>query len=211
MSQKYTHGVRYKKRPKWRLLVISLVVLAISGLTALGYKPHSQAEPIRAPAMTVQTPPVAPAAVNYGLPVRLAVPKLQVNAPITYMGLTKGGQMNVPGNVIDAGWYKYGALPGNVGTAVIAGHLDGLRGEAGVFSRLEKLAAGDSIIVTDSNNKAVVFVVREMKSYGQDEQPSEVFNSTSGAHLNLITCAGSWDKTEKKFAKRLVVFADKAS
>ena len=156
--------------------------------------------------------PVAPKVdTNYGLPNHIQIPKLKVDAHVIYVGLTKTGNMSVPNNVIDAGWYKYGALPGNTGTAVIAGHLDGLRGEPGVFSNLSKLLPGDTITVTEGNGLVVSFVVRETKSYPQTEQPAEVFTSTSGSHLNLITCTGSWDSSEHQFAKRLVVFADKVN
>jgi sortase (surface protein transpeptidase) len=130
---------------------------------------------------------------------------------VVYEGVAKDGSMSVPTNVIDTGWYKYGALPGNTGTAVIAGHLDGLRGEPGVFSNLNKLVAGDTITVLESNGLTVSFVVRTSRSYSQNEQPNEVFYSTSGAHLNLITCTGNWDSSEHRFAERLVVFADKAT
>lgn len=156
-------------------------------------------------------PKVAQTSINYGLPVRVQIPKLSIDAHVINVGLTKDGNMSVPNNVIDAGWYKYGGLPGNSGTAVIAGHLDGLRGEPGVFSSLDKLAAGDVITVSGSNGQAVSFTVRETRSYGQNEQPPEVFKSTLGSHLNLITCTGSWDRSAHRFAKRLVVFADKST
>ena len=125
------------------------------------------------------------------------------------MGNTKTGAMDTPTNVVDVGWYKYGALPGNVGTAVVAGHLDGLKAEPGVFSQLKLLQPGDIVSVHDNAGATVSFKVRTTKSYGQNEQPAEVFTSTEGAHLNLITCTGSWDKTAHQFAQRLVVFTDR--
>lgn len=209
MKQKYTCGIKEKKRPVWQMLLTVVALLSVVGSAAAAYTPQ-QSEPVKVAAVDVQPAKTIPTPISYGLPVRLEIPKLRVNAPVTYMGVTKNGQMIAPGNVTDTGWYKYGALPGNTGTAVIAGHLDGLKGEPGVFSNLEKLGVGDKIIVTDNNKKTASFVVRELKLYGQDEQPPEVFTSSSGAHLNLITCAGNWNSSERKFTKRLVVFADKA-
>ena len=124
------------------------------------------------------------------------------------MGITQTGNMAVPASIKDTGWYKFGALPGNPGTAVIAGHLDGPGNEPGVFAGLHKLLAGDTILVTDSNGLVTSFVVRSSRNYNQNEQPAEVFTSTSGSHLNLITCTGSWDSSKQRFAQRLVVFAD---
>jgi hypothetical protein len=34
-------------------------------------------------------------------------------------------------------------------------------------------------------------------------------SNDGGAHLNLITCAGEWNKGKKSYSERLVVFADK--
>ena len=214
MSYKYTYGAKRKKsrrRPTGLLLGLT-VALALGGaLVAVAGLHHAKklqasqeiAQHTAADAPTVIT--------NYGLPSRLKIPKLQIDTHIIYVGLTKDGNMSVPNNVIDAGWYKYSALPGNTGTAVIAGHLDGLRGEPGVFSNLSKLAPGDTILVTESNGVSVSFIVRATKRYPQTEQPTEVFTSTSGSHLNIITCTGSWDRSEHRFAERLVVFADKAA
>ena len=117
--------------------------------------------------------------------------------------------MDVPTEVVNAGWYKYGAHPGDEGSAVIGGHLNGVRGEPGVFLDLTKLQVGDNFSVLDDTGKNTLFVVRQIRTYGQNEQPDEVFHSQGGAHLNLITCTGSWNRSEKRFSKRLVVFADK--
>lgn len=148
---------------------------------------------------------------NHGLPIRLEIPKIKVDANIEYMGLTATGDMDVPTNVKDAGWYKYGPHPGDKGNAVIAGHLDGTKGEPGVFIALTKLRPGDSLSIVDNKGQTTDFVVRETRTYNQTAHPSEVFNASDGAHLNLITCAGAWDITQHRFLNRLVVFADKSN
>lgn len=171
--------------------------------------PASQMSPptTRRIATQEDSPPV----VNRGLPSRLIIPKITVDAKVLFTGQTKAGAMDTPTNIVDVGWYKYGPLPGNQGSAVIAGHIDGLKGEPGVFSDLNKLQAGDSMSVIDSAGRPAAFVVTTVKTYGQDEQPSEVFTSSSGSHLNLITCSGAWDAGQHHFQKRLVVFADKVN
>jgi sortase (surface protein transpeptidase) len=149
------------------------------------------------------------AAQNEGLPVRLIVPKLQINAAVEFVGVTSMGAMDVPADITEAGWYKYGAHPGENGSAVIAGHLDGKSGEPGVFIKLDKLQLGDGFSVLDDTGKTTSFVVRRIQAYSQDALPEEVFHSNRGAHLNLITCTGAWDRASKSFSNRLVVFADK--
>lgn len=150
-----------------------------------------------------------PAEVTSGLPVRFMIPKLAVDAEVLYMGLTPDGDMAVPDNNFkDVGWYQYGARPGDAGTAVVAGHVNG-RYERGVFVDLHKLVNGDIVKILDDKNKSISFAVRDIRTYDQDDQPEEVFHSSDGTHLNLITCAGEWNASEQRFPVRLVVFADK--
>jgi LPXTG-site transpeptidase (sortase) family protein len=199
-------------RKRWFLLACLICLICLSGLVRSKYvvsKPSAvHAIYTSPPHKEVSLPPKT---TNYGLPVRLKISKLDIDAPITYMGLTKTGTMAVPPNITDVGWYKNGSLPGSKGSAVLAGHVDGLKGQPGVFFGLDKLQKGDFLQVIDSNNTAISFTVREARTYGQDEQPSEVFNATDGVHLNLITCTGTWDKDQHRFLQRLVVFADKSS
>jgi len=148
---------------------------------------------------------------NRSLPSRLVIPALNVDANILYLGLTKDGTMDTPDNITDVGWYKYGVLPGNTGSAVVAGHVDGVGGRPGVFSKLDTLRAGDRVSVTDTLGRVSSFVVRQAKTYNQDDVPAEVFASGSGARLNLITCAGTWDTAKHHFTQRIVVFTDRES
>jgi len=145
----------------------------------------------------------------YGPPVRLAIPKIDVETSISYMGLTASGDMEAPKTNEDAGWYKYGPHPGNTGSAVIAGHL-GVGNDA-IFAQLDVLAKGDIVNVTDDRGQTASFQVTHTRTYAYDAEPSEVFNSTMGTHLNLITCEGDWNSATRTYSARLVVFTDKIS
>ncbi len=205
-----SNGLR--KSLKWKLF---LVLLTIAGaLVYLQYFRHqTDTQPVLVQAQqatqtvaeTVTTTPEP----NHTLPARLVIPDIKVDARVLYMGLTKGSSMEVPSNITDVGWYKYGPLPGNKGSAVIAGHIDGLKGQPGVFVDLSKLQLGSAIFITDTNGSTTNFIVKASKKYGQNDQPDEVFHSSDGVHLNLITCTGDWDKSQHQFLERLVVFADK--
>ncbi len=142
-----------------------------------------------------------------GLPVRLRIPAINVNADIQHVGVDPTGEMGVPSNTIDVGWFDLGPRPGEKGSAVIAGHFNGEGGETGVFTDLYKLKEGDKLYVEDSNGTSVAFVVRESRIYDPG-YADEVFTLNDNAHLNLITCDGMWDEVEKSYSKRLVVFAD---
>lgn len=145
--------------------------------------------------------------ISPGLPVHLAIPKINVNASIQQVGVTPKGEMDVPNNAIDVGWFKLGPRPGEKGSAVIDGHFDNVNGEAAVFFNLYKLKKGDKVYVQDGKGTSVVFAVRESRLYDPG-LAGEVFNSSDSAHLNLITCDGVWDGVKKNYTKRLVVFTD---
>jgi hypothetical protein len=59
-----------------------------------------------------------------GLPVRLRIPAIAVDAAVEHVGLTPDGAMDVPASYADVAWYTLGPKPGEPGNAAIAGHLD---------------------------------------------------------------------------------------
>jgi LPXTG-site transpeptidase (sortase) family protein len=145
--------------------------------------------------------------VSLGLPLRLIIPVINVNAKIQYLGVTPNGEMEIPSNATDVGWFKLGPRPGERGSAVIAGHLDGENGEAGIFINLYKLKKGNKLYIKDAKGKTISFVVRESRIYDPG-YANDVFSGSGSAYLNLITCDGVWDGAKKSYSKRLVVFAD---
>lgn len=147
---------------------------------------------------------------SVGLPVRLKIPTIKVDADIRYVGRAKDGSMGVPKLPRETAWYALGVKPGDVGNAVIAGHVDWWYGAIGVFKNLHTLKPGDIITVQDEKGVSTSFVVRETKEYTGNDDTTEVFVTYDGkSHLNLVTCSGLWNKITKKYTKRLVVFTDK--
>jgi LPXTG-site transpeptidase (sortase) family protein len=146
-----------------------------------------------------------------GIPVTLTIPAINLSAQIEQIGLTPDGALSTPLGEANAGWYRLGQRPGEIGSAVVDGHF-GQRadGSGSVFDELEKLKVGDEVYTTDTDGNITGFIIRETRSYEPSIVAPEVFNSSDGlAHLNLITCQGIWDKAEKTFSHRLVVFTDK--
>lgn len=156
------------------------------------------------------TTPVYTQEMEFGLPVRLKIPKINVDADIEYAGITPKGELGVPKGPTNAGWYNLGPRPGEVGSAVIDGHFGYKDGIEAVFDNLNKLQKGDNVYIFDEQGKIITFVVSELRIYGQNDDSTSVFISNDGkAHLNLITCQGEWNKTLKSYTNRLVVFSDK--
>lgn len=145
-----------------------------------------------------------------GLPLRLKIPSINVNAPVEYLGLTADGAMDVPKTPNEVAWFNLGPRPGESGSAVIAGHYGWYDNQPAVFDNLYKLRPGDKIFIENDENIAIAFVVREVKIYDKDDIAADVFFSTDGgSHLNIITCTGAWNENEKTRSERLVIFTDK--
>jgi len=145
---------------------------------------------------------------NIGLPVRLKIPAINLDAAIEYVGLTPNGAMGVPSTLVDAAWYNLGPRPGQKGNAVIDGHRSSRSWIPGVFDHLDDLSVGDNLYIEDDQGTIITFVVREIRIYDPEDDASDVFKLSDSIHLNLITCSGDWDTVQKSFNKRLVIFTD---
>ena len=140
-------------------------------------------------------------------PARLQIPKLDIDAEVQHVGVTKTGNMAAPNNFTDVSWYKYGTIPGHLGSAAIAGHVDNALGTPAIFIDLHKLEVGDDIFVLDHNHKKLHFKVVDKALYPYDQAPLErIFNTTDDSYLNLITCQGEWVPAAKSAANRLVIY-----
>ncbi|HLD27236.1 MAG TPA: class F sortase [Patescibacteria group bacterium] len=147
---------------------------------------------------------------NVGLPVRLKIPEIGVDSAVIPVGLTPDGAMDVPKGPTEVAWFNFGPRPGENGSAVIAGHYSWKNNIPAVFDNLHKLNKGDKIYIEDEKGANNIFVVREIRIYGKNADASDVFaSSDSGAHLNLVTCTRIWNKAEKMYSDRLIIFTDK--
>lgn len=146
-----------------------------------------------------------------GLPVQLVIPALGVDAFIEHVGLTKDLAMDVPSKTENVAWYKLGYRPGERGNAVIAGHLDTITGAPAVFWDLESLKPGDEIFVRGLDGITRRFIVDYYTRYPYDEAPvQQIFGPAEVPQLVLITCKGTWDRLNRNYSHRLVVFAKAA-
>lgn len=148
--------------------------------------------------------------VSYGVPVRLSIPAIEVDAAFESVGITADGAMDMPDNINSIGWYDLGQKPGDIGSAVIAGHSGLKAADTEAFNNIDKLVLGDKVYVTDEMGNIITFLVRESKSFDSLADTSSVFISDDGrSHLNIITCDGIWNNETKSYSGRLVVFTDK--
>ena len=142
------------------------------------------------------------------VPTKIIIEKLGINAPIESVGLDIQKRMDVPKDPDNAGWYNLGYKPGETGSAVIAGHVDTPTGAPAIFYNLSELEKGDEIKTTDESGNSYLFTVEKSIIYDFDKVPlDEVFANKDKKRLNLITCDGTFDKANKNYTKRRVVYA----
>lgn len=189
------------------LMIVGIGIGAITILKAGYYSPQEE--------LSVSLPEAglseAPANQEEILPSRIVIPKLGINTNVQLVGITKKGNMGVPTNFTDTGWYKYGTIPGEEGSAVIAGHeTDGLSRPA-IFGNLKNLEPGDEFYIVREDGKKLTFRVKREEIIPYDikgPKLEEIFNKKGGRYLNLITCAGEWLPEAKTNDKRIVVYTE---
>jgi LPXTG-site transpeptidase (sortase) family protein len=142
------------------------------------------------------------------VPQRIIIPRLGIGADAEHVGRTAGGNMAVPVEFENVGWFREGYIPGETGNAVIAGHVDDARGNRAVFGRLSDVELGDSVLVEGEEGMLEFRVVRKEIFPYDTEDTSEIFGESDKPMLNLITCDGTWDQSRRTYTERLVVFAE---
>lgn len=143
-------------------------------------------------------------------PVRLRIPSIDVDTRLEALGQAPDLSLEVPRQPSSAGWWAGGPRPGQVGPAVILGHVDSKSGPA-VFFRLGELEAGDEVLVERADGTTAHFRVTTLDRYHKAEFPSElVYYPTVEPELRLVTCGGPFDPSTGHYRDNLVVFAAQA-
>ena len=146
------------------------------------------------------------------LPIGVAIERIGLDSQLVRLGLTETGELQVPtGQYYDyAGWYQHGAVPGEPGPAVIAGHLDS-ENRPSVFHRLQDVVPGDVVVVDRADGSVVHFVVDAGGAVLEGELPHSMRSTArpSTRRLRLITCGGAFDRDTGGYGDNLIVFASR--
>jgi hypothetical protein len=140
-------------------------------------------------------------------PRELRIPSLRVRTGVVPLAIDQAGRMQVPQDPATAGWYVGSPAPGDVGPAVIAGHVDSATGPA-VFYRLAGLRPGAAVEVVRSDGRTARFRVTEVARYPKTGFPTDrVYGPVPGPSLRLITCGGRYDRARRSYSDNVVVYA----
>jgi hypothetical protein len=198
-------------RPAW-LTALGLAV-AVTGTAGLAQSRAWGPVPGPAPARAtiaeqrLLTPQVTSTVATNAAPAQLVIPAIGLRAKLIRLGLTRSGALQVPHSTTVAGWYDDGPAPGQPGPAIIAGHVDSLRGPA-VFFDLDQLRPGDRVYVRRSDGTVTAFTVTGLHRYLKKAFPTAlVYGPAPGVQLRLITCGGAFDYQRRSYLSNVVVFA----
>lgn len=216
---RYAPQARTSESLRARIARVAGILLIVGGAAAVGVAVAAQQhapQPLLAAAGA--TGPTAGNArgpsLRRSLPVSVDIPAIGVDSKLLHLGVNSDGTVRVPSLYTrpnQAAWFKYSAAPGQIGTSVIEGHLDGYHGPA-VFFRLGALRPGDRINVTLADGITAIFRVTGVRQYPKSRFPARaVYGTTGYAALHLITCGGAFDHATGHYLSSTVVFASLTS
>lgn len=160
------------------------------------------------PAVVTRSAAPAPVAEVPG-PVRIAVPRLGVDAAVDAIGVAADGQLSLPDDVHRVGWYRFGPAPGSAGSAVLAGHVDSHAQGLGALAPLREAAPGDEVQVTDAAGALSRWRVVGRELIDKSALPlGSLFGRTGPARLVLLTCGGPFQPELRSYRDNVVVVAE---
>lgn len=138
---------------------------------------------------------------------RVRIPEIGVDSSIESLSIGSAGELTAPVDYDLAGWYAGGVVPGRIGPAIIAGHVDSATGPA-VFARIGELTPGSEVLVTLSTGDVLAFDITGSAQSAKSNFPtSDVYKNVPRPELRLITCAGSFDSSIGHYTDNLILFA----
>ena len=207
-----TAGVHRARRSRteeiwWVVAVIALAVVASSSIFSSRSTGVASVAPDQSTLTSLRSAPSTFRSIRHSLPVRLEIPTIGVVTSVGVVGLQRDHQVVVPNNVHTVSWYRYGPTPGEVGSAVILGHVDSFTGP-GVFFSLKTLKIGAPIKVTLADGIITYFAVLKVKTYSKSSFPDRLIYGPHGTRLlNLVTCGGVFDHATGHYQSNVVVFS----
>jgi hypothetical protein len=126
--------------------------------------------------------------VDVAEPVRLRIPTLGIDAPLTHLGVAPDRSIEVPTDYATPGWFKAGPA---------------------VFYRLARLPVGAQVLVDRADGSTIGFRVRGTQHVAKVAFPTDlVYAPTLEPALRLVTCGGLFDHTRSSYLDNVIVYAD---
>lgn len=142
-------------------------------------------------------------------PVRMRLPRLNIDAPVLPVSVGAGGLLGVPDNPRELGWWSGSSRPGMPsGSVVLDGHVDSATLGLGALFRLREARPGDEMLLMNAAGAPTRYTVVARRSYPKASLPvGDVFAQDVGPRLVLLTCGGRFDQATGHYADNVVVYA----
>ncbi|HEX6888762.1 MAG TPA: class F sortase, partial [Candidatus Nanopelagicales bacterium] len=142
-------------------------------------------------------------------PRRLSIPSVEVDMPVAAAGVLADGQMDLPEDPREVGWYRFGPGPGEErGSVVLGGHVDSTRYGVGPLARLASVEVGARIVVTDATGTDLRYRVTSVERISKAALPTQrLFDPDSAPRLVVITCGGRYLPEAGGYEDNIVVLA----
>lgn len=143
-------------------------------------------------------------------PVQISYPDIDAEMPVEPRGVSSDGQMDVPEDAAQAGWYEHGKAPADdVGTTVITAHAGSEHTPVGPLYGLTESEPGQEVTVTDDAGEEHRYEITDVSQHGKDGLDFSPYFERSGEHrLVLITCGGQWIPEQNSYAENIIVVAE---
>lgn len=205
------------------LLLLAVAVVLPLGVWAAGGGGQAESRPRPRPSASSASPPTGPAPrpvapdlpeVEFEgdpaasvAPARVRVPVAGIDVGTERLRLDDRGRLRAPRAWQRAGWWAAGPAPGDVGPAVLAGHVDSPTGPA-AFTGLGAVRPGDLVVVERVDGSTVRFAVDRSAVVAKDDFPTAaVYGPTPDRQLRLVTCDGPYLSDAGGYQANLVVWA----
>ena len=222
------------RQPRGMGLIVIAAVLGIGGGGAIAWNATHQAHapqpsaadvgvlpndtsPTASPGLTDTASPTAISPVSRGpvlppsKPVSISIASIRVHSVINPIGLAADGSVDVPqpgAHYDEAAWFAGSPTPGQLGPAVIEGHVDSATAGPSVFYKLGAVHVGDTVDVARADGTTARFTVTAVRSFPKDKFPTSlVYGDTNMAALRIVTCGGAFDSKSGHYRDNVIVFA----
>ena len=186
-------------------VIITVFVLCLSALLLLAWPfildEHPASPELELPIMETIEPPPEPAPQPEpepepepekvpltAWPVRVYIPALAVDAEIQDTGYDDSRTMQVVAAADIISWLREGAIPGNEGNAILAGHNKWSGKKCPLFA-LDTLQIGDEMEIEYEDGSTLKFMLESVFVYALATAPASLIMDVGGeARVTVITC-----------------------
>lgn len=135
----------------------------------------------------------------------LTIASIGVSARVETKSTDANNVMQTPDDPRNVAWYSFTSVPGTLGNAVFAGHVDHASIGPAVFWDLWRLKAGDEISFTALDGQTFRYRITRTVTADSNDPANEFVGPSLAEIITLITCIGNFNPATQSYDQRLIV------